>query len=101
MRDLPKIVSADDHVVEHPRVWSDRLPSKYQEIGPHVVSQRVGDMVIWAGGKTVSSVGVEGDGGSCWVYEDKITPMTRLSASLGDSREEGEAVPTTFDQMRP
>src|SRR5262249_4572747 len=93
-------VSADDHVVEHPRVWTDRLPRKYQEVGPRVVSQRVGEMVIWAGGKTVSSIGVEGEYGDCWVYEDKVTPMTRLSSSVGYPREEVKALPTTFTEMR-
>ena len=24
-----KIISVDDHVIEHPRVWLDRLPAKY------------------------------------------------------------------------
>ena len=34
---LPKdvqIVSVDDHVIEHPNVWQDRLPAKYKEAGP-------------------------------------------------------------------
>jgi hypothetical protein len=24
-----EIISVDDHVIEHPRVWLDRLPAKY------------------------------------------------------------------------
>ena len=32
-----KLISTDDHVVEHPRVWSDRLPARYQEAGPSFV----------------------------------------------------------------
>jgi acyl-CoA synthetase (AMP-forming)/AMP-acid ligase II len=27
-----KIISVDDHVLEHPRVWLDRLPAKYADI---------------------------------------------------------------------
>ena len=34
---LPKIISVDDHVVEPPNVWQDRLPAKYAEIGPRIV----------------------------------------------------------------
>src|SRR5438128_2611369 len=33
MREFPKIISVDDHVVEPPNVWTDRLPSKYGELG--------------------------------------------------------------------
>ncbi len=32
-----QVVSVDDHVIEHPRVWTDRLPAKYQEAGPRIV----------------------------------------------------------------
>jgi putative (di)nucleoside polyphosphate hydrolase len=28
--ELPKIVSVDDHVIEPPGVWLDRLPARYQ-----------------------------------------------------------------------
>ncbi|MCU1388175.1 MAG: hypothetical protein JWL72_1513, partial [Ilumatobacteraceae bacterium] len=28
MRELPKIISVDDHVIEPATVWSDRLPAK-------------------------------------------------------------------------
>jgi predicted TIM-barrel fold metal-dependent hydrolase len=31
------LISVDDHVVEPPTVWTDRLPAKYQEAAPHVV----------------------------------------------------------------
>ena len=34
---LPMIISVDDHVVEPPNVWQDRLPSKYADIGPRIV----------------------------------------------------------------
>jgi hypothetical protein len=32
-----KIVSVDDHVIEHPRVWLDRLPAKYSGVAPRIV----------------------------------------------------------------
>ena len=31
-----QIVSVDDHVVEPPSVWQDRLPAKFREDGPRV-----------------------------------------------------------------
>ena len=27
--DIPRIISVDDHVVEPPNLWQDRLPAKY------------------------------------------------------------------------
>ena len=29
-----RLISVDDHIVEHPRVWLDRLPSKWAEAAP-------------------------------------------------------------------
>ena len=38
MDDFPKIISVDDHVIEHATVWQDRLPAKYADVGPRVVA---------------------------------------------------------------
>ena len=32
-----RIISVDDHVIEHPRVWLDRLPAKYEDVAPRIV----------------------------------------------------------------
>ena len=37
---IPRIISVDDHVVEPPDLWSNRLPSKYLDRGPRVVRER-------------------------------------------------------------
>ena len=37
MTTIPRIVSADDHVVEPPDVFTSRLPAKYRDVGPRVV----------------------------------------------------------------
>ena len=29
-----QIVSVDDHVIEHPQVWLDRMPAKYKDVAP-------------------------------------------------------------------
>ena len=34
MQEFPKIISVDDHVVEPPNVWQDRLPAKYRDDRP-------------------------------------------------------------------
>ena len=39
MVSIPKIVSVDDHVIEPPSVWIDRLPKRYLDVGPRVVDK--------------------------------------------------------------
>ena len=34
LQDWMKIISVDDHVIEHPRVWQDRLSAKRRQDGP-------------------------------------------------------------------
>ena len=36
MTEIPRIISVDDHVVEPPTMWVDRLPKKYKDVGPRV-----------------------------------------------------------------
>ncbi|MGH3849356.1 MAG: hypothetical protein ACRDRT_06600, partial [Pseudonocardiaceae bacterium] len=37
LQDHMHLVSVDDHLIEPPGVWRDRLPKKYQELGPTLV----------------------------------------------------------------
>ena len=37
LQDHMKIISVDDHLIEHPRVWQDRLPESLKERGPRIV----------------------------------------------------------------
>jgi hypothetical protein len=32
-----QIVSVDDHLIGHPRVWRDRLPAKFVDRGPNII----------------------------------------------------------------
>jgi predicted TIM-barrel fold metal-dependent hydrolase len=32
-----KLFSVDDHIVEHPRVWTDRVSKKFLDVAPHIV----------------------------------------------------------------
>jgi predicted TIM-barrel fold metal-dependent hydrolase len=79
-RQLDWMISVDDHVLEHPRVWLDRLPAKYQDLAPRVV--RDGD-------------------DEYWVYEGTMVPTTGLGASAGRDRKEFSTRPLRFDEMRP
>ncbi|MUH51999.1 MAG: amidohydrolase, partial [Actinobacteria bacterium] len=90
MRELPKIISVDDHVIEPATVWSDRLPSKYRDIGPRIERRPVKEMTF-IGGKFTAIPGDAGDPGEpvdWWFYEDLRRPLTRLDTAVGFSRDE-------------
>jgi predicted TIM-barrel fold metal-dependent hydrolase len=95
---FPKIISVDDHVIEHGRVWLDRLPVKYHDVGPRTIQER-GDMQFVGG---VFSYQPSDDGELCdwWLYEDKRVPQTRLSAAAGFDRDEVKVTGITYEEMR-
>ena len=45
MRELPKIISVDDHLVEPPDLFEGRLPSSLQDRAPKVVTNERGHEV--------------------------------------------------------
>jgi predicted TIM-barrel fold metal-dependent hydrolase len=97
---FPRIISVDDHVVEPPTLWTDRLPAKYRDIGPRV--RRTRGRHAFENGVHIFS---EDDGpGSrpfdVWEYEDVERIMTRGYAFAGFEDEDSED-PITYDQMHP
>lgn len=81
-----KLLSTDDHLIEPPRLWSDRLPARYREAGPRIVEQSRGE------GRAPAEV---------WVYEDRIYPYIGLNAVAGKRPEEFGLEPTRYDEMIP
>ena len=66
---LTGIVSADDHVTAPRNVWSDRLPSRYKDVGPRVVR----DSASTARPKNhlgEQGIHAEEKPADYWVYED-------------------------------
>ncbi len=103
MRDLPKIISVDDHVIEPATVWSDRLPKKYQDVGPRIVRAPVKEMEF-IGGKFTAVPGQPGDPGEpvdWWFYEDLRRPLLRLDTAVGYAREDITLKGITYQDMRP
>jgi hypothetical protein len=81
-----KLLSTDDHLIEHPRVWTDRLPKKYQETSPRIVEQSRGE------GTTPAEV---------WVYEDRVYPYIGLNAVAGKDPAEFGTEPVRYSEMIP
>jgi predicted TIM-barrel fold metal-dependent hydrolase len=102
MSEFPWIISVDDHVIEPPGVWQDRLPAKYAEIGPRIVRAPMKE-VTFIGGFFKPEMGEPGTGEDVdwWLYEDLKRPLVRLDAAAGHSRDDIKVEGTTYEWMRP
>ncbi|WP_375482564.1 amidohydrolase family protein [uncultured Jatrophihabitans sp.] len=76
-----KIISTDDHVVEHPNVWLDRLPAALKERGPQIIEDELGHHV--------------------WRYDGEIYPQIGLNAVAGKDPKEYGMEPVRYDDMIP
>jgi predicted TIM-barrel fold metal-dependent hydrolase len=81
LQDYMKILSVDDHLIEHPRVWQDRLPERFKENGPKIIEDARGHHV--------------------WLYEGRIYPNIGLNAVAGKSPEQFGMEPLRYDDMIP
>jgi predicted TIM-barrel fold metal-dependent hydrolase len=97
---IPPIISLDDHVIEPPMLWVDRLSRRYRDTGPRVEELPQGGAAL-EGGKFREHPGTEGRLVSYWRYEDLFMSVKRLSTAVGFP---GEAVTldgVTYDEIRP
>ena len=97
---LPMIISVDDHVVEPPNVWQDRLPSKYAEVGPRIVRAPMPE-VEFRGGSLKVKPGSKGLPVDWWYYEDLKRPLLRVDSAVGVPRDEVTMKGVTYEDMRP
>ena len=100
MAELPWIISVDDHVVEPPNVWTDRLPKKYHDVGPRIVRAPMGE-ITFVGGKLTVVPGAEGFPTDWWYYEDLKRPLLRVDSAVGVPRDEVTMRGVTYEDMRP
>jgi predicted TIM-barrel fold metal-dependent hydrolase len=90
-----RIFSVDDHLVQPPTLWQNRLPAKYVERGPRVVEGAGGDLRLFLSRFSIKSDG-DGNGqrgkfddlveqvgdrppGDAWVYDGEVFPTTGSS----------------------
>jgi predicted TIM-barrel fold metal-dependent hydrolase len=97
---LPMIISVDDHVVEPPNVWQDRLPSKYADVGPRIVRAPMPE-VEYRGGSLKVKPGSQGLPVDWWYYEDLKRPLLRVDSAVGVPRDEVTMKGVTYEDMRP
>jgi len=96
--ELPKIVSVDDHVIEPPNVWLDRLPAKYQDDAPRSFRQK--GTMNFVGGVFSFEPDEDGMEGDWWAYDGGQFPLTRLETAVGFERDQVKVLPITYDEMR-
>ena len=100
LEDFPKIISVDDHVVEPPHVWQDRLPGKYKDAGPRIVIAPQGEMTLVDG----SWVETPGDGdkmAAWWHFEDHRYQIKEMIACAGRDPKTVTMQGVTYDDIRP
>jgi predicted TIM-barrel fold metal-dependent hydrolase len=79
--DLNWLISVDDHILEPPNLWVDRVAAKDRDRAPHME--------------------VADNGMDVWVYDGKKMPSSGLSAVVGKSKEEFSPEPLNYSEMRP
>ncbi len=79
--DLNWLISVDDHILEPPNLWIDRVAAKDRDRAPHME--------------------VDDSGMDVWVYDGKRMPSSGLSAVVGKSKEEFSPEPLNYADMRP
>ncbi len=73
-------ISTDDHIIEPPDLWTDRLESKFKDAMPHVVED--GDAEFWE-------------------FEGRRIPNIGLSVMAGRKYEDYSPKAVRFSDMRP
>jgi predicted TIM-barrel fold metal-dependent hydrolase len=81
LQDHMQIISVDDHLIEHPKVFTDRLPKKFVEQGPQIIENEQGHHV--------------------WKMEGQIYPYIGLNAVAGKTPEEFGMEPLRYEDMIP
>ncbi len=78
---LDWLISVDDHILEPPNLWVDRVAAKDKDRAPNMQT--------------------DDNGMDVWVYDGKRMPSSGLSAVVGKSKEEFSPEPLNYAEMRP
>jgi predicted TIM-barrel fold metal-dependent hydrolase len=76
---LDWMISVDDHVIEPPNVWQDRVPAKYKERAPRIVND---------------------DHGEAWMYDGVRKATEGLASAAGKDKTEFSPEPIRYTDMR-
>tara|TARA_B100000401_G_scaffold318658_1_gene220318 strand:+ start:157 stop:1335 length:1179 start_codon:yes stop_codon:yes gene_type:complete len=97
---IPKIISADDHVIEPAHVWQDRMPSKHKELAPKIVIAPQGEMTL-NDGVWLETPGTGDKMAAWWHFENKRYQIKQMVACPGIPPEEVTMEGVTYDDIAP
>jgi len=101
-KDLPKIISVDDHILEPRELWQEMLPAGLRDRGPRVSREKI--KLEFKGGHYGFTRGPEAEDGhwcDLWLYDDLVLPTGLLHAAAGLSPEEQKNIPAVYEDFRP
>ncbi|MFI5046878.1 MAG: amidohydrolase family protein [Acidimicrobiia bacterium] len=90
LREDQKLISVDDHIIEHPRVWLDRLPQRFQDAAPRVVDVPLDDPVREGSDAPMQQ----------WLFNGEIAGDSMLSCSAGIEWRDRAFQPQSFETIR-
>ena len=97
---IPKIISADDHVIEPAHVWQDRMPSKHKELAPKIVIAPQGEMTL-NDGVWLETPGTGDKMAAWWHFENRRYQIKQMVACPGIPPEEVTMEGVTYDDIAP
>jgi len=97
---LPWVISVDDHVVEPPTVWTDRLSAADRQVGPGG-TRHLGDGPRPKTMAVTYKKGGDGPLTDWWLYENLAKPVPVVVACAGIPVEEHSSDPIAYEAMRP
>ena len=96
---IPRIISVDDHLVEPPHMFQERLPQKYKDIGPRIVIAPQGDLKL-DNGRWIETPGTGDKMAAWWHYEDHRYQLKEMIACAGMAPEDVSMQGVTYDDIR-
>ena len=94
LQDDMHLISVDDHLIEHSRVWLDRMPGKYQDVCPRVIESGADGMYSEFGTYVPPH-------SQAWLYEGSIHAQMGLNAVAGKPPEALGLDPVRYEDMIP
>jgi predicted TIM-barrel fold metal-dependent hydrolase len=86
-------ISVDDHLVEPPMLWQDRLPRSMRDRGPRIVETTT---------DVADDIGVVYPAGSeAWAFDGTVIPQSAGLAVAGTAVEERSVKALRYSEMRP
>jgi predicted TIM-barrel fold metal-dependent hydrolase len=100
-REIPRIVSVDDHVIEPPHVFQRWLPAALRERGPRVERRGIARTTFHGGSDYRFEFADDAPPADMWIYEDLVVPLRRNTTAVGHPRESLSMNTVTYDEIRP